>query len=156
MTRSTYWIGRTGGRRLALKFPWLARFLPRGERFFERHGGKAVFFARFIAGLRVAGAWVAGIGRMHWWRFLGWNAAGGIVWATGTVYLILFVVLNFWIERIWFPRPAPNLEPVPPLVGPVRRAHVAFGTVEAVVFIIGIVLIATGTSVMGTRGYGSF
>ena len=79
-----------------------------------------------------------------------------IVWATGTVYLILFVVLNFWIERIWFPRPAPNLEPVPPLVGPVRRAHVAFGTVEAVVFIIGIVLIATGTSVMGTRGYGSF
>ena len=79
-----------------------------------------------------------------------------IVWATGTVYLILFVVLNFWIERIWFPRSAPNLEPVPPLVGPVRRAHVAFGTVEAVVFIIGIVLIATGTSVMGTRGYGSF
>jgi membrane protein DedA with SNARE-associated domain len=78
-----YWIGRKGGRRLALRFPWLARFLPPAERFFERHGGKAVFFARFIAGLRVTGAWMAGISHMHWWRFFGWNALGGIVWATG-------------------------------------------------------------------------
>lgn len=85
-----YWIGRTGGRRLALKFPWLARFLPRGERFFERHGGKAVFFARFIAGLRVTGAWLAGISHMPWWRFLVWNAAGGIVWASGVGLVAYF------------------------------------------------------------------
>jgi membrane protein DedA with SNARE-associated domain len=78
-----YWIGRTGGRRLAMRFPWLARFLPPAERFFKRHGGKAVFFARFLAGLRVTGAWMAGISHMPWWRFLAWNAAGGVVWATG-------------------------------------------------------------------------
>jgi membrane protein DedA with SNARE-associated domain len=78
-----YWIGRTGGRRLAMRFPWLARFLPPAEKFFKRHGGKAVFFARFLAGLRVTGAWMAGISHMPWWRFLAWNAAGGIVWATG-------------------------------------------------------------------------
>jgi membrane protein DedA with SNARE-associated domain len=85
-----YWIGRTGGRRLAEKLPWLARFLPPAERFFVRHGGKAVFFARFLAGLRVTGAWMAGISRMHWWTFLVWNAAGGIVWATAVSLVAYF------------------------------------------------------------------
>jgi membrane protein DedA with SNARE-associated domain len=80
-----YWLGREGGRRLLYKFAPLRRFaervLPPAERFFERHGGKAVFLARFFGGLRVTGAWMAGITRMEWWRFLVWNAAGGIVWA---------------------------------------------------------------------------
>ena len=78
-----YWIGRIYGRRLFLRFERLQAVLPRGERFFRRHGGKAVFLARFVAGLRVTGAWMAGISHMPWWRFLGWNAAGGIVWASG-------------------------------------------------------------------------
>jgi membrane protein DedA with SNARE-associated domain len=56
--------------------------LPETERFFARYGGAAVFLARFIAGLRVAAAWLAGMSRMEWWRFLLWNAAGGVVWAT--------------------------------------------------------------------------
>jgi membrane protein DedA with SNARE-associated domain len=77
-----YWIGRIYGRRLFLRFSRLEALLPRGERFFRRHGGKAVFLARFVAGLRVTGAWMAGISHMPWWRFLGWNAAGGIVWAS--------------------------------------------------------------------------
>jgi membrane protein DedA with SNARE-associated domain len=85
-----YWIGRAGGRRLAERLPWLARFLPPAERFFTRHGGKAVFFARFLAGLRVTGAWMAGISRMHWWRFFGWNALGGIVWATAVGLIAYF------------------------------------------------------------------
>jgi membrane protein DedA with SNARE-associated domain len=85
-----YWIGRKGGRKLAERFPWLARFLPAAERFFERHGGKAVFFARFLAGLRVTGAWMAGIGHMSWWRFLGWNALGGIVWATAVALVAYY------------------------------------------------------------------
>lgn len=80
-----YWIGREGGRRLLTRWAPLHRFservLPPAERFFDRHGGKAVFLARFFGGLRVTGAWMAGITRMTWWRFLAWNAAGGIVWA---------------------------------------------------------------------------
>jgi membrane protein DedA with SNARE-associated domain len=44
--------------------------------FFARHGGKAVFLARWTSGLRVAGAWVAGMSRMPWPRFLLWNALG--------------------------------------------------------------------------------
>jgi len=82
-----YWLGREGGRRLLYRYGLLARFadrvLPPAERFFERHGGKAVFFARFFGGVRVTGAWMAGITRMSWWKFLFWNALGGIVWAIG-------------------------------------------------------------------------
>jgi membrane-associated protein len=80
-----YWIGRRGGRALLRRAPVIHRYaeraLPPSERFFRRHGAKTVFFGRFIAILRVTAAWVAGISRMPWWRFLLWNAAGGIVWA---------------------------------------------------------------------------
>ncbi len=82
-----YWTGRTGGRRLLYRWEWLGRLsdrmLPPAESFFKRHGGKSVFLARFIAGLRVTGAWMAGITKMNWWTFLFWNASGGIVWAAG-------------------------------------------------------------------------
>jgi membrane protein DedA with SNARE-associated domain len=88
-----YWLGREAGRRLIERFAPLRRFaekvMPPAERFFERHGGKAVFLARFFGGVRVTGAWMAGITRMPWWRFLFWNAAGGIVWALA-VSLIAF------------------------------------------------------------------
>jgi membrane protein DedA with SNARE-associated domain len=82
-----YWlIGRLGGRRLFERWGWLRRYaervLPAAERIMERHGGKTVFFGRFIAILRFTAAWLAGLGRMNWWRFLFWNALGGVVWAT--------------------------------------------------------------------------
>jgi membrane protein DedA with SNARE-associated domain len=80
-----YWIGREAARPLLHRSERLRRVadrvLPPAERFFDRHGGKAVFLARFFGGLRVTGAWIAGITRMQWWRFLFWNALGGIVWA---------------------------------------------------------------------------
>jgi membrane protein DedA with SNARE-associated domain len=80
-----YWVGRTGGRKLlervAFLDRWTGRTLPWAERFFQRHGGKTIFLARFFSVLRVTAAWLAGISRMHWWTFFLWNAAGGIVWA---------------------------------------------------------------------------
>ena len=89
-----YWLGREGGRRLLDRYALLRRFgdrvLPTAERFFERHGGKAVFLARFFGGVRVTGAWMAGITRMTWWRFLFWNTAGGIVWAIGVGLLAYY------------------------------------------------------------------
>jgi membrane protein DedA with SNARE-associated domain len=90
-----YWVGRTWGRRLLTRWRRLERFservLPPSERFFARHGGKTVFFARFIAVLRITAAWLAGVNRMTWWRFLFWNAAGGILWATGVGLLAYYV-----------------------------------------------------------------
>jgi len=81
-----YWTARRGGRallgRYSLTRGYAQRYLPRGERFFARHGGKTVFIGRFVAVLRVTAAWIAGLSHMRWWGFLAWNAAGGIVWAT--------------------------------------------------------------------------
>jgi membrane protein DedA with SNARE-associated domain len=51
-----------------------------GDRFFERHGGKAVFLARWVALVRVAAAWLAGINGMPFIKFFLWNALGGITW----------------------------------------------------------------------------
>ena len=82
-----YALGRFGGRALLERWGPAARYadraLPPAEKFFEKHGGKSVFFGRFVAVLRVTVAWLAGITHMPWWRFFLYNAAGGIVWATG-------------------------------------------------------------------------
>jgi membrane protein DedA with SNARE-associated domain len=91
-----YWlIGRLGGRALFERWDWLNRYsqrvLPRAELLIEKHGGKTVFFGRFIAVLRYTAAWVAGLGRMHWWKFLFWNALGGICWATLVGLLAYYV-----------------------------------------------------------------
>ena len=56
------------------------RAIQAGDRFFERHSPKAVFFARWIALVRFAAAWLAGINRMQFKQFFFWNALGGITW----------------------------------------------------------------------------
>lgn len=85
-----YILGRIGGRRLVQRIPLLHKHLPRGERFFDKHGGKTVFIGRFVAFLRVTAAWLAGITKMHWLRFFAWNAAGGIAWAVGVGLLAYY------------------------------------------------------------------
>jgi membrane protein DedA with SNARE-associated domain len=86
-----YLLGRYGGRRLLDRWGFISRYakkaLPPSERFFEKHGPKAVFLGRFVAVLRVTAAWLAGISHMKWWKFFMWNAAGGIIWATGVSLL---------------------------------------------------------------------
>ena len=79
-------IGRLGGRRLFERWGPLRRradrILPPTEELMKKHGGKVVFFGRFVTILRYTAAWVAGIAGMPWREFLFWNAAGGICWAT--------------------------------------------------------------------------
>jgi membrane protein DedA with SNARE-associated domain len=81
-----YWIARVGGRALIARIPFARgaaeTYLPKGERFFERHGPKTIVIARFIAGLRITVAWLAGLSRMPWPKFLLYNGLGGILWAT--------------------------------------------------------------------------
>jgi membrane-associated protein len=80
-----FYLGRRFGREaLARPGPlWQHRLLAirRGDRFFERHGPKAVFLARWVALVRFAAAWLAGINRMRFRLFFFWNALGGITWA---------------------------------------------------------------------------
>lgn len=79
-------IGRKLGRRLLTAPGPLQRHrmsvLTVGEPFFQRHGPKAVFLGRWVTGLRITSAWLAGANRMAWPTFLFYNAAGGIAWAT--------------------------------------------------------------------------
>jgi len=98
-----YAIGRSGGRRLLERPGWFEhrrhQILEHGEPFFERHGPPAVFLGRWVAGLRIAAAWLAGINRMPWRRFLFWNALGGIAWAASVG--MLAYLLGPTAERIF-------------------------------------------------------
>ena len=80
-----FWIGVTGGYRLARRYGPKVRLDERklkvARYLFDRHGAKLVFFGRFISVLRTYAAFLAGTTRMRWPRFLVANAAGGIVWA---------------------------------------------------------------------------
>src|SRR5450755_1921786 len=79
-----YLLGRRFGREvLEAAGPFRARrvkLIALGDRFFARHGPKAVFFARWIALVRFAAAWLAGINEMRFRQFFFWNALGGISW----------------------------------------------------------------------------
>jgi membrane protein DedA with SNARE-associated domain len=90
-----YLIGRKGGRWLLERpgafYRQRQEVLSVGEPFFERHGPKAVFFGRFLLGLRVWASWLAGATRMHWRSFVIWNALGGICWATAIGLLAYFL-----------------------------------------------------------------
>jgi membrane protein DedA with SNARE-associated domain len=88
-------IGRRFGRRVFLMngplYEHRHRVLELGEPFFAKHGPKAVFLGRWVSGLRIASAWLAGMNQMRWPTFLFWNALGGIAWATSiglSVYLL--------------------------------------------------------------------
>ncbi len=97
-----YLLGHWGGYRLLVRFgPYIrldqsrvkvARYL------FLRHGGKVVFFGRFVSILRAWAAFLAGTTRMPWPRFLFFNAAGGILWAT--IYGSAAYFLGTQVERL--------------------------------------------------------
>jgi membrane protein DedA with SNARE-associated domain len=80
-----YVIGRKGLRRLLDRPGWFGesrrRAVRRGEEVFARHGPAAVFFGRWLPGVRVVVAWLAGAERLSWRRFLLWNSLGGIAWS---------------------------------------------------------------------------
>jgi membrane protein DedA with SNARE-associated domain len=90
-----YLIGRKGGRWLLERPGAFQRqrleVLRVGEPFFDAHGPKAVFFGRFVLGLRVWASWLAGATRMHWRSFVVWNALGGTLWATAIGLLAYFL-----------------------------------------------------------------
>ncbi|MFF7356016.1 DedA family protein [Streptomyces filipinensis] len=90
-----YLIGRIGGRPFVHRWGRYVFLTPKrfeaAEEFFGRHGGKIVTVARFIEGLRQANGIIAGTTRMHWRRFLVFNALGAALWVglwTTLAYLV--------------------------------------------------------------------
>jgi membrane protein DedA with SNARE-associated domain len=81
-----YAIGREGGYRVLRRYGRYVRLDDRklkvGQYLFLKHGGKVVFFGRFVSILRTYAAFLAGVDRMPWRRFVLYNASGGIVWAS--------------------------------------------------------------------------
>jgi membrane protein DedA with SNARE-associated domain len=103
-----FFIGRRGGRVLAERYGWRVGLSPERlaefDRFFERHGPKTVFIARFITGLRVVCAILAGGSGMRWRTFVVFNASGAVAWCTviGTCGYLLgrsWTLLEQWIGR---------------------------------------------------------
>jgi undecaprenyl-diphosphatase len=91
-----YWFGRRAGRRALQggRGPLgrhRRRLLLKGEAFFARHGVKAVFLGRFVVGVRVVAALVAGATRMPVRQFMLANAAGAVVWSGATTLLVVWL-----------------------------------------------------------------
>ena len=82
---TNYFIGRAVGPRVFTEHSkWLKReHLLRTQRFYEVHGGKTVVMARFVPIVRTFAPFVAGVGRMHYPRFLAFDVGGGILWVWG-------------------------------------------------------------------------
>ncbi len=95
-----YWIGHAIGPRVfTMNSRWFKReYLERTHRFYERHGGKTIFLARFIPIIRTFAPFVAGVGEMTYGRFLTYNVVGGFVWTAG------FLAFGYFFGNIPFIR----------------------------------------------------
>jgi membrane-associated protein len=100
-----YWIGAyVGPRAFTGKVRFLKKeYLDRTHRFFERYGGKAVVLARFVPIVRTFMPFVAGIGRMHYAKFLAYDVPGGLAWVG------IFVFGGHWLGQYQLVRAHPDV-----------------------------------------------
>ena len=101
-----YWVGRRAGR------PFLARYgrfvhikekqLRVMDYYFSHHGGKTVFFGRWVSILRAGAALFAGASRMPWPKFALWNALGSVAWAVGVTLLGYFFSASIGLIKSGF------------------------------------------------------
>ena len=100
-----YWVGNRAGRPFVLKWGRYVKLTPerleRVEGLFARHGGKAVFAARFFSVSRVLEALVAGTSRMRWGTFAFYSVLGGAVWATAVVLAGYFFGKSWGATQHW-------------------------------------------------------
>ena len=91
-----YSIGHYLGER-AYNIKWIKReYLDKTHAFFEKHGGKAIFLARFVPIVRTFAPFVAGIGKMSYAYFATYNIVGGITW------VFIFTLLGYFFGNIPF------------------------------------------------------
>ncbi len=92
----SYWLGTKGTTLFHNERRWLKRsHLEKGERFFQKHGGKSVFLGRFISPIRPIVPFIAGISGMNVWHFLFWNITSAFGWS------LLYVLLGYFFGQAW-------------------------------------------------------
>ncbi|MDO9347996.1 MAG: DedA family protein [Anaerolineales bacterium] len=93
-----YWIGHAiGERAFSGEIKWIKKeYMERTHAFFEKHGGKTIFLARFVPIVRTFAPFVAGVGKMSYGYFISYNVFGGIVWVA------LFVAAGYFFGNIDF------------------------------------------------------
>lgn len=85
-----YTIGRRTGHKIFSKKDGLffrQEYISKAEDFYEKHGGKTIILARFIPIIRTFAPLVAGVGKMHYKRFLSFNIVGATLWGGGVIML---------------------------------------------------------------------
>ena len=94
-----YWIGHYVGPKVFRKEKtrlFKKEYLDRTHAFYEKYGGLTIIIARFVPIIRTFAPFVAGIGRMTYWRFLSFNVVGGLAWVA------LFVLTGYFFGNIPF------------------------------------------------------
>ena len=98
-----YWIGYRGGRPMLERYQHIfhirQKTLERGERLFAKYGSHTIFFARFIAGMRIIAGPMAGVLRMPWRSFALFNFLGATVWVT-VISLVGYFFGSEWDELV--------------------------------------------------------
>ena len=89
---ANYWIGHFFGQKIIdnPKLPINQKHIDRTQKFYDKHGGKTIFLARFIPIIRTFAPFVAGIGKMEYKKFISFNATGGFTWVCAFTLLGYF------------------------------------------------------------------
>jgi membrane-associated protein len=79
---TNYWIGYFFGKKIVAypKIPINQKHIDKTQEFYEKHGGKTIFIARFMPIIRTFAPFVAGIGKMDYLKFLSFSVSGGFIW----------------------------------------------------------------------------
>jgi len=93
-----YWIGHyIGERAFSGEIRWLKQeYLERTQKFYDKHGGKTIFLARFVPIIRTFAPFVAGVGQMRYGYFITYNIVGGLAWVS------LFTLMGFYFGNLPF------------------------------------------------------
>jgi len=76
-----------------------AQYMDKTHEFYEKHGPKTIILARFVPIVRTFAPFVAGIGKMHYGKFLSYNIIGGVVWITSLTLLGYFIGTNAVVKE---------------------------------------------------------